>query len=238
LGVDRIHDFMTPFGFGQLTGIDLFGEKRGILPSMAWKKRAFSKPEQQRWYSGETVSVGVGQGYNAFTLLQLAQATAVLANNGVYMKPHLVKAIQDPKTGQETLTVPKPSYRIELNQKNVDDIKKAMAAVTRTGTAAKPFVGAQYSTAGKTGTAQVYSLRAGERYNASRLPEHLRDHALFMAFAPAEQPQIALALIVENAGFGGRMAAPIARKAFDYWLVDRHQPPRPDAMPTPDGETP
>lgn len=221
LGVDRIHDFMKPFGFGQITGIDLFGEKAGILPSTAWKRRAFSKPDQQRWYAGETVSVGVGQGYNSFTLLQLAQATAVLANDGVYMKPHLVKAVQDPITGDEKLTVPNESYRIPLNQEHVKNIKEAMAAVTRTGTAARPFVGAPYTTAGKTGTAQVYSLRAGERYNAARLPEHLRDHALFMAFAPAEQPQIALALIVENAGFGGRVAAPIARKAFDYWLVER-----------------
>ncbi len=221
LGVDAIHDFMKPFGFGQITGIDLGGEKAGILPSTSWKKRAYSRPEQQRWYSGETISIGVGQGYNSFTLLQLAQATAVLANDGVYMKPHLVKALQDGSTGEQTLTVSRESYRIPLNPANVQAVKHAMASVTKSGTAARAFAGVPYIAAGKTGTAQVYSLRSGERYNASKIDERLRDHALFMAFAPLEQPRIAVALLVENAGWGATVAAPLARQVFDYWLLGK-----------------
>jgi penicillin-binding protein 2 len=221
LGVDTIHDFMKPFGFGQITGIDIGGERTGVLPSTAWKRKAYKRPEQQRWYAGETLSVGVGQGYNAFTLLQLAQATSVLANNGIYMKPHLVKALQDSGTGEQTLTVSKESYRIPLKPANIKLVKEGMAAVTTVGTAAKSFAGAPYQAAGKTGTAQVYSLKAGERYNASRIDERLRDHALFMAFAPLEQPTIAVALIVENAGWGASIAAPLGRQIFDYWLLGK-----------------
>ncbi|VCU68863.1 Stage V sporulation protein D [Pigmentiphaga humi] len=233
LGVDAIHDFMKPFGFGQITGIDLGGERTGILPSTAWKRKAYSKPEQQRWYAGETISVGVGQGYNAFTLLQLAQATSVLANDGVYMKPHLVKALQDSATGGQTLTVPHESYRIPLKRENVQMIKQAMVSVTKSGTAARAFAGAPYVAAGKTGTAQVYSLRSGEKYNASRLDERLRDHALFMAFAPLDRPRIALALIVENAGWGATVAAPMARQVFDYWLLGKRPGgPVPDTPPS------
>lgn len=221
LGVDAIHDFMKPFGFGQLTGIDLSGEKAGILPSTSWKRKAYKRPEQQRWYLGETISIGVGQGYNSFTLLQLAQATAVLANDGVYMKPHLVKALQDSGSSIQTPTVTKESYRIPLKPENVLAVKQAMASVTRAGTAARAFAGAPYVAAGKTGTAQVYSLRAGERYNASKIDERLRDHALFMAFAPLDHPKIAVALLVENAGWGATIAAPIARQVFDYWLTGK-----------------
>src|SRR5690606_3500819 len=151
----------------------------------------------------------------------LAQATSVLANDGVYMKPHLVKALQDSATGEQTLTVPRESYRIPLNPENVRLIKQAMASVTKSGTAARAFAGAPYVAAGKTGTAQVYSLRSGERYNHNRVDERLRDHALFMAFAPLEQPRIAVALIVENAGWGATVAAPIARQVFDYWLLGK-----------------
>ena len=221
LGVDAIHDFMKPFGFGQITGIDLGGEKTGVLPSTAWKRRAYSKPEQQRWYAGETISIGVGQGYNNFTLLQLAQATSTLANDGVYMKPHLVKALQDSATGELTPTVTHESYRIPLKPENLKIVKEAMASVTRGGTAARAFAGAPYVAAGKTGTAQVYSLRAGERYSAGRINERLRDHALFMAFAPADKPTIAIALLVENAGWGASVAAPLGRQIFDYWLLGK-----------------
>ncbi|GAA4339211.1 penicillin-binding protein 2 [Pigmentiphaga soli] len=231
LGVDTIHDFMKQFGFGQLTGIDLNGERTGILPSTAWKRAAYSKPEQKRWYAGETISIGVGQGYNAFTVLQLAQATSTLANDGIYMKPHLVKAIQDSATGVLTPTVTAPSYRIPLKPQNIQDVKQAMASVTRAGTAARAFAGAPYVAAGKTGTAQVIGLRSGEKYNASRIDERLRDHGLFMAFAPLDHPRIAVALIVENAGWGATVAAPIARQVFDYWLLGK----RPDgpAAPSP-----
>ncbi len=221
VGVDAIHDFMKPFGFGKLVGIDLTGEKSGVLPSTDWKRRAYRKPEQQRWYAGETLSVGVGQGYNSFTLLQLAQATSVLANDGTFMRPHLVRAIQDSRSGEQRLTVRDPSYTIPLKQANIDYVKRAMADVVNVGTAKRSFTGTTYQAAGKTGTAQVYSLRAGERYNAAKIDERLRDHGLFMGFAPADKPSIAVAMIVENDGFGGKVAAPIARRVFDYWLLGK-----------------
>lgn len=217
MGVDALHDFSKQFGFGQATGIDLDGERRGVLPSTDWKRRAYKSPDQQRWYAGETVSVAVGQGYNSFTLLQLAQATAVLANGGTYMKPHLVNMIEDPRTGDMVRTVTEPLYTIPLKKENLQVIKNAMVDVLRKGTARRAFAGAPYQAAGKTGTAQVFSLR-GTKYNAKAVDERLRDHALFMAYAPVEDPQIALALIVENGGWGGTVAAPIARNVFDFWL--------------------
>ena len=218
IGVDPLHDFSKQFGFGQITGIDLDGERRGVLPSTDWKRRAYRKPEQQRWFTGETVSVAVGQGYNSFTLLQLAQATSVLANKGTYMKPHLVNLIEDPLTGQMIRTVTEPQYSIPLKPENLKVIENAMIDVLRKGTARRAFAGANYQAAGKTGTAQVYSLR-GAKYNAKEVAERLRDHSLFMAYAPVEDPQIAVALIVENGGWGATVAAPIARKVFDYWLA-------------------
>ncbi len=219
LGVDAIHDFMKPFGFGQLTGIDLEHERRGLLPSMAWKRSAYRKPEQQKWYSGETISLGIGQGYNAFTPLQLAQATAVLANNGVVMKPHLVKIIENGVTRERTQTVPKESYRINLKQENIDVIKNAMVGVTREGTSARVFSKAEYVSAGKTGTAQVVAIKANEKYDAKKVAERQRDHSLYTAFAPADKPRIAIAIIVENGGFGAEAAAPIVKKAMDYYLL-------------------
>ncbi|MBY4896786.1 penicillin-binding protein 2 [Cupriavidus sp. AU9028] len=221
MGVNAMHDFMKPLGFGQLTGIDIEGENKGILPSTEWKRRAYRKPEQQKWYEGETISLGIGQGYNSFTILQLAHATSILVNNGVVMKPHLVKAIEDAVSRQRRLTVPKESYRLPFKQAHIDVIKKAMVGVTHSGTAARVFAGAAYESAGKTGTAQTYSLAKGEKYNHHALAEHKRDHALYTAFAPADQPRIALALIVENAGFGAQHAAPIARKVMDYYLLGK-----------------
>jgi len=153
--------------------------------------------------------------------MQLAQATAVLANDGVFMKPHLVRALENPKSGVKTLTVAEASYKIPLKKENLQIIKRALADVTVSGTARQAFVGATYQAAGKTGTAQVYSLR-GAKYRASAIDERLRDHALFMAFAPAVNPKIAVAIIVENAGWGGSVAAPIARKVFDAWLAKDH----------------
>ncbi len=217
IGVNALHDFSKQFGFGQLTGIDLDGERRGVLPSTDWKKQNYKDPEQQRWYTGETVSVAVGQGYNAFTLLQLAQATAVLANNGVYMTPHLVRKVQDTKSGEFKDTITKPSHVIDLKPENIEIIKNALVDVTIKGTARRSFQGVKYKAAGKTGTAQVFSLR-GAKYDAQVINERLRDHALFMAYAPADDPQIALALIVENGGWGATVAAPVARHVFDYWL--------------------
>ncbi|HEX7156921.1 MAG TPA: penicillin-binding protein 2 [Burkholderiaceae bacterium] len=222
LGVDAIHDFMQPFGFGQVTGIDLEGEVTGVLPSTEWNERRY----HQKWYGGETISIGIGQGKNAFTLLQLAHATATLANRGIVMKPHVVKAIEDPRTGARTLTVPTESYRIPLKQANVDFVRAAMVGVTtdRTGTAYAAFVGAPYQTAGKTGTAQVVGIGQNEKYDARRVDERHRDHSLFIAFAPAEPgatPRIALALLVENGGWGALAAAPIARQVMDYYLLGK-----------------
>jgi penicillin-binding protein 2 len=217
MGVNMMHDFMKPLGFGQITGIDLQGESRGVLPSTDWKKNTFKKPEQQKWYEGETISLGIGQGYNAFTILQLAHAMANVANNGVVMKPHLVKAIEDPFTRNRVLTTPKESYRIALNQANIETIKKAMVEVNVSGTSTAAFKGAGYVAGGKTGTAQVFSLNSKE-YKHSSTAEFLRDHALYIAFAPADKPTIAIAMVVENAGFGAQWAAPIARKALDYYI--------------------
>ncbi|MDF3036298.1 MAG: mrdA, partial [Paucimonas sp.] len=223
LGVDAMHDFMKPFGFGQQTGIDLDGERSGILPSTAWKRKYYKRPEQQRWYAGETISLGIGQGYNSFTPMQMAHAMANLANNGVVMKPHLVKIIEDPVTKERKLTVPKESYRINLKQEHIDAIKASMVGVTREpgGTGVRVFTGAEYVSGGKTGTAQVVALKKDARgrsvYEAHLMSEFHRDHSLYIAFAPADKPVIALALIVENGGFGAEAAAPIARKALDYY---------------------
>lgn len=223
IGVNALHDFMKPFSFGQMTGIDLDGERTGVLPSTEWKRRNYKGRENQRWYAGETISVAVGQGYNSFTILQLAQATSTLANNGFYRKPHMVHAVVDPsKDEQESEVVPE-GYQIPLKQNNIDIVRQAMADVVKSGTARRAFVNTPYQAAGKTGTAQVYSLRGG-RYRADKIDERLRDHALFMGFAPADNPQIAVALIVENAGWGARSAAPVARKIFDQWLVGRTTP--------------
>jgi penicillin-binding protein 2 len=162
MGVDMIYDFMKPLGFGQITGIDLLGESKGVLPSTEWKKNTFKKPEQQKWYEGETISLGIGQGYNAFTILQLAHAMANVANNGIVMKPHLVKAIEDPFTRHRVLTTPKESYRIDLKPENIEVIKKAMVEVNNSGTSAAAFKGTGYQVGGKTGTAQVFSLNSKE----------------------------------------------------------------------------
>jgi penicillin-binding protein 2 len=233
IGVNALHDFMKPFGFGQLTGVDMEGERRGVLPSTEWKRGAYKTREQQRWYAGETVSVAVGQGYNAFTLMQLAQATAVLANDGAYMKPQLLRSIRDALSGEQTVVEPQTTHTIALKRENLEVIRRALTDVTLSGTASQAFVGAPYQTAGKTGTAQVYSLR-GAKYQSSAIDERLRDHALFMAYAPAKQPKIAVAVLVENAGWGGSVAAPIARKVFDAWLLrdQKTVPPALSSVPT------
>lgn len=217
MGVNMMHDFMKPFGFGQITGIDLQGESKGVLPSTEWKKNTFKKPEQQKWYEGETISLGIGQGYNAFTILQLAHGMANFANNGIVMKPHLVKAIEDPFSRHRVLTTPKESYRINLQAENIELIKKAMVEVNVSGTSATVFKGTGYQVGGKTGTAQVFSLNSKE-YNHGSTAEFLRDHALYIAFAPADKPTIVIAMVVENAGFGAQHAAPIARKALDFYI--------------------
>ncbi|QDL56380.1 penicillin-binding protein 2 [Rhodoferax aquaticus] len=222
MGVDAMHDFMAPLGFGQLTGIDIQGEVRGVLPSEAWKRKYYKRPDQQKWYAGETISLGIGQGYNSFTMLQLAQATATLANNGVKHKPQLVVATQDVSTRVRVPVANEPPVDLGFKPENIAIIRKAMVGVTLAGTSAKVFAGAGYTSGGKTGTAQAVGLSQKEKYNAAKMEERQRDHSLYVAFAPAEDPKIALAVIVENAGFGSASAAPIARRAFDYWLLGQY----------------
>jgi penicillin-binding protein 2 len=220
LGIDAISRFMGTLGFGSRTGIDVAGELEGVLPSQAWKKKRFKKPEQQKWYAGETISIGIGQGYNSYTPLQLALATATLANDGVMFRPHIVNYVEEVHTKQRTPVEPKPMRTLDWKPEHIAVIKNAMVGVNREGTSARAFAGAPYTNAGKTGTAQVVGLK-GEKYVESRVAERLRDHALFIAYAPAERPTIALAVIVENSGFGARAAAPIARQVFDYWLTGK-----------------
>ncbi|NYE63821.1 penicillin-binding protein 2 [Duganella sp. 1224] len=222
MGINAIHDFMQPFGFGEKTGIDLENEKTGALPSPEWKAKRF-KGAAGRWVGGDTISVSNGSGLNAYTPLQIAHAVANLANNGVVMKPHLVKIVEDSATHARKLTVAQQSYRIPLKQENIDFIKNAMVGVTSEpgGTAYRVFANAGYTVGGKTGTAQVITIKKGEKYNAARLAERLRDNALFTAFAPVDKPRIVLAMVVENAGHGGEAAAPIARKALDYYLLGK-----------------
>lgn len=217
MGVDAIANFMTPWKFGSRTGIDLSNEERGVLPSTDWKQRRY----KQKWHPGETISVGIGQGYNNYTILQLAHATATLANRGKVLKPHLVKSIEDPVTKQTKLTVAQESYTIPLKPENLDRVHRAMIDVSRFGTSRIPMANTPYVVAGKTGTAQVIGIKQNERYDAKKIAERFRDHSLFMAFAPADNPKIALAIIVENGGFGAQAAAPIARKAFDYYLLGK-----------------
>ncbi|WP_395699520.1 penicillin-binding protein 2 [Aquabacterium sp.] len=218
LGVDVMAQHMAPFGFGQITGIDLEGEMRGILPSTDWKKRAYRKPEQQRWYAGETISLGIGQGYNSFTILQMAQAISTLAAGGQRHKPHLVKDVVDVVTNHTRSVGAQPLEPVPIKPEHLAVIRQALVGVNIEGTSATAFRGAGYQAAGKTGTAQVVGIKQNEKYNAASLAEHLRDHALYIAYAPAENPRIAVALVVENAGFGAQSAAPIVRRVFDYWL--------------------
>ena len=222
LGVDAIHDFMKPLGFGQTTGIDINGEVRGILPNQDWKRRVYKRADQQKWYGGETISLGIGQGYNAFTMLQLAQATGALANNGIKHKPRLILGTQDSVTRALDPAAIEPPIDLGFKPENVEVIRRALVGVTQEGTSARVFAGASYLSAGKTGTAQAVSVGQKDKYDARKLEEHQRDHALYIAFAPADNPTIALAVVVENAGFGAAHAAPIARRVFDYVLLGRY----------------
>jgi penicillin-binding protein 2 len=231
MGIDAIHDFMKPFGFGQLTGIDLEHEKQGVLPSKEWKRKRFKNPAAQKWVGGDTISISIGNGYNNYTPLQMAHAVSNLANNGVVMKPHLVKIMEDGGTRVRTPTVPKESYRIPLKQQNIDIVKQAMVGVIREGTAAKVFSNLGYAAGGKTGTAQVIAIKKNEKYNASRIDERHRDHSLFTAFAPADNPRIAIAIIVENGGFGATAAAPIVREALDFYLLGKRTGRQQDEAP-------
>jgi penicillin-binding protein 2 len=224
LGVDQIASFLGLFGFGHPTGIDIGGEKSGLLPSREWKRRAFSKPADQVWYPGETINFGVGQGYFLVTPLQLAHYTTMLANRGKSFKPRLVTAYRDTRTGKLQRLAPvrtdEQIKRASPTQWQV--ILEGMAGTMRgRGTAAATAGrGMTYTIAGKTGTAQVFSLDKNEKYDEKKLQERLRDHSWFVAFAPAEAPRIAVAVLVENGGYGSTGAAPIARKVLDAYLLD------------------
>ncbi len=222
MGVDMIHDYMKPLGFGQITGIDVRGEARGVLPSTEWKRNTYKRPEQKKWYAGETISLGIGQGYNNFTILQLANAMSTLAAKGVKHRPHLAVGRVDAVTQQFSAINKDPGTSMGYKPENVEAVRAAVAAVTVEGTSRGIFGNAPYTSTGKTGTAQAVGVRQNEKYNASRLSEFQRDHSLYIAYAPADNPTIAVAAIVENAGFGAAAAAPLARRVFDYWLLGRY----------------
>lgn len=219
-GVDGMARWTQRFGFGEVTGIDLLGEARGVLPSRAWKRKAFRAPAQKVWYPGDTISLGIGQGYNTFTPLQMATALSTLANQGTRYAPRVVRAIEDMATRRFTPVHAPVAERVDMHPAYWQVVHDGMIAVNQTGgTAADAFKGAPYTSAGKTGTAQVFTVGQNQTYDAKDVAHHLRDHALYTVYAPAENPVIALAMIVENAGFGGMAAAPIARKALDYHLL-------------------
>ncbi len=221
LGIDQMHTYLDQFGLGQTTGIDVPGERSGINPSRAWKQQAFRNPSDQRWFNGETVIASIGQGYMLATPLQLASAAATLATRGSRFKPHLVAAWEDTMTGERTLVSPERLADVDIeNEFYWQTVLDAMQDVLQgaRGTARAVGTGAPYSMAGKSGTAQVFSVAQEDEYNEDEIEYRLRDHALFIAFAPVESPQIAVAVIVENGSSGSRVAAPIARAIMDRYL--------------------
>jgi penicillin-binding protein 2 len=220
VGVDRIATFLAPFGFGKTTGIDISGEKAGILPSREWKAKAFAKPADQVWFPGETVNFGIGQGYLTVTPLQLAHYASIIATRGKIWQPRLVAAYRDPHSGE--LRAVAPQLQGEVGGVSAEDWQRVvhgMIGVTQHGTAAAIGAHAPYTFAGKTGTAQVFTVAQNEKYNASKIDERLRDHSWFIAFAPADAPRIAVAVLQENGGAGASAAAPIARKILDAYLL-------------------
>ncbi len=217
LGIDRLSEFMEPFGFNDLTGIDTSGELTGLMPSREWKRRVRHKP----WYPGETLITGIGQGFSLTTPLQLASATAALSLYGQQLRPRLVAATEDPDSNERVWLPAVPNVAVPIvNQSNWEYIIRAMTRVVHSpkGTARRISRGVKYKIAGKTGTAQVFGIKQDEEYVAEDIEKHLRDHALFIGFAPVENPRISIAVIVENGGSGGAVAAPIARKVMDHYL--------------------
>jgi penicillin-binding protein 2 len=222
IGIDRLHDFLVRFGLGSETGIDIAGERTGLVPSREWKKKAFKRKDLQVWFPGETVIAGIGQGYMLATPLQLAHAAATIAMRGKRYAPRLVRQIRDASTGQLKSVPPRELPPVVVSDPtHWDVIIGGMVGVTNdpNGTARRSQLGAPYKIAGKTGTAQVFSVGQNERYNEKDISERLRDHALFIAFAPADDPKIAVAVLVENGRSGSGTAAPIARKVLDAYLL-------------------
>ena len=235
LGIDRIHEFLDQFSMGRPTGIDLPGEKGALLPSQEWKRKVHKQP----WFAGDTLSAGIGQGYFLATPLQLAHAVAVISQQGNRFAPRILYATEDPGTRAKTLEAPRPLPPVAVkNPRYWDAVIAGMIHVVEGGTAHKIGAGAKYRIAGKTGTAQVFTLGQNQRYSAKSLAKHLLDHALFIAFAPVEEPRIAVAVIAEHGGGGSATAAPLARKVMDAWLLDKYDdsitagiPPAQDAPP-------
>ena len=226
LGIDRMHEYLSSFGFGARTGIRLGGESPGLMPSRTWKRNA----RGQSWYPGETVITGIGQGYMLATPLQLASAAAAIATRGTRMRPRIVDRAVDPGSGETEAVEPETIATISpLDAANWKRIVEAMAGVVHgpRGTARRINAGIAYRMAGKTGTAQVVGIRQNEEYDADKLDKRLHDHGLFVAFAPVEEPRIAVAVIVENGGTGSGAAAPLARIVIDAWLGDTPTPPTP-----------
>ncbi len=219
LGIDHIHEFLSQFGFGKKSGIDLIGEPNALLPSREWKRAKYQQP----WYPGETVITGIGQGYTLTTPLQLAVATATLANHGTYVQPRLVFATKQPHKENIDLIPSNTLTNIKLrNPDSWDKMVDAMVSVVhgQHGTARRISHRLPFKMAGKTGTAQVFGIKQDEEYDKETVADRLRDHSLFIAFAPASKPRIALAIIVENGGSGSAVAAPLARKIIDAYLLD------------------
>ena len=218
MGIERMSGFLSQFGFGRKSGIDLDGELAGLMPTPEWKTKRFKQP----WWPGETVVAGIGQGYVLATPMQLAVATMAVANDGVVYKPQLIRAWRDPATGKVGYAAPQVMGRIKLTPEFLRLVKEAMVDVTRPGgTASAAGANTPYLFAGKTGTAQVVGIKQGAKYVESQVAARHRDHALFIAFAPADNPKIVVAVMVENGGHGGSTAAPVARKVIDYWLLGK-----------------
>jgi penicillin-binding protein 2 len=220
LGIERMHDFLGKFGLGQLTGIDIPGEQPGLMPSREWKRSAFRQPQDQVWFPGETVITGIGQGYMLATPLQLAQAAAILGNRGQGFRPTLLAAVENPVTGERETFAPEPLPPLGVSARQVEEAVDSMVAVMHSprGTARASARDALWTIAGKTGTAQVIGIAQGEVYDESLVDERHRPHALFISFAPAENPRIAVGVLVENGASGSGAAAPIARIVMDHWL--------------------
>jgi penicillin-binding protein 2 len=231
MGIDSLDKGLAPFGYGQLTGIDIAGERPGVLPSPAWKRTVFKTAADQMWFPGETVNLGIGQGYLLATPLQLAHIVGVISERGRSFKPRLVMGTRDADGHLKRLPPVEEKPVTGISSADWDTVLNAMVAVTRYGTGRLAFAKTPYDVGGKTGTAQVYSVGQNAKYNAKTVDERLRDHAWFVAYAPAEQPRIALAVLVENAGFGASNAGPVARKVIDAYLLGPDGNVKPSMLP-------
>ncbi|WP_426153300.1 penicillin-binding protein 2 [Pseudomonas sp. DC3000-4b1] len=233
LGIDRLHDYLSRFGIGQKVSLDMFEEAPGLMPSEQWKRATRRQP----WFPGETLILGIGQGYMQVTPLQLAQATSLIASKGVWHRPHLAESV-----GGEPPVDSNPMPNIVLRDPGEwEQVNRGMQAVLHDprGIARQSAVGAQYRIAGKSGTAQVVAIRQGERYNREKTLERNRDNALFVGFAPAENPKIVVAVMIENGEAGGRVAGPVVREVLDAWLLDQNGHLKPQyASPTPPARPP